>query len=124
MKLTRASIVAAAVLALSGVTAAQANPNSVARERGGKAGQEQVKQGHMEQGSTARIIQRGDAHQAIIEQSGDGNKGRIIQIGDGRSAILQQDGGQRSNIIQVNRGRASIDIQTGPLDAGVSKGRR
>jgi hypothetical protein len=121
MKLKRASIMAAAVLALSGVTAAQANPNSVARERGGKEGQEQAEQAHVGQGSTARIIQRGDAHQAIIEQSGDGNKGRIIQIGEGRSAVLQQDGVQRSNIIQVNRGRASVDIQAGRADAGASR---
>jgi hypothetical protein len=116
MTLKRASILAAAVLAISGVTAAHASPKAFVQERGGKAGQ-----GRAEEGSTARIIQRGDAHQAIIEQSGDGNRGRIIQIGEGRSAVLQQEGGQRFNIIQVNRGRASVDIQTGPGNAGASR---
>ena len=111
MTLKRTSILAAAVFAISGAAAAQADPGLSAQERGGKA----------QQGSTARIIQRGDAHHAVIEQSGDGNKGRIIQIGEGHSAVLQQEGGQRSNIIQVNKGRASVDIQTGRANAEVSR---
>jgi|GEM_PF-5499222 len=115
MKLTRASIMAVAILALPGAMAAQAGSEAIVQERGAQAGH-----GPAGQGSTARIIQRGDAHQAIIEQSGDGNRGRIIQIGEGHSAVLQQEGRQRSNIIQVNRGKATVDIQTGRGNAGAS----